>query len=118
MGGVIGGLGFLLPLDGGYRLDDVHQREHDRRQAALQSVESTLSTIDYPHTPSKLYTEPARVHDTAQFNVQSLDFLNDTPASETFPSTWRIHEYAVNLIVAVNGVAAAIACMGDSAQLQ
>jgi hypothetical protein len=81
LGRISGGLGFLPPFETGYRLDECHQ-EHDRRQAALQSVESTLSTIDYPHTPSKLYTEPARVPDTSHFNIQSLDFLNDTPPSK------------------------------------
>ena len=82
MGSLSGGFGILPPLDGGYRLESCHPRDSDPRHSALQSIESTLSTIDYPHTPSKLFTEPARVQDGAQFNVQSLDFLSDTPPSE------------------------------------
>ena len=61
------------------------------RQATLQSVESTLSTFDFPNTPSKLYTEPARLQEPSPFNLSSLDFLDDSPPGEPSPlhhSTW------------------------------
>ena len=52
------------------------------RQATLQSVESTLSTFDFPNTPSKLYTEPAGLQEPSPFNLSSLDFLDDPPTGE------------------------------------
>lgn len=63
--------------------------EHDPlRQATLQSVESTLSTFDFPNTPSKLYTEPARLQEPSPFNISSLDFLDD-PGSGRVPNIFQ-----------------------------
>ena len=52
------------------------------RQTALQSVESTLSTFEFPATPSQIYTEPARLQETSPFNVASLDFLDEREAGD------------------------------------
>ena len=57
----------------------------EERRAALQSADSTLTTADFPHTPAKLYTEPARIEDASPFNLQMLDFLGDELGCELSP---------------------------------
>lgn len=52
------------------------------RPSTLQSVESSMSTFEYPNTPSKLFTEPARLQEESPFNITSLDYLDDREAGE------------------------------------